>query len=161
MRVVNENMNHRCDKVGCFIQSAPDIQKMTAGCFSGKIRPGDIDAEIEVIVRTTDHKTMQVERKSHFLVIESKRAYEKLKDAQRWTLEGRAKQGSAVIVIYHDEVDGSDIRAMQVWNIPGYQNGSFIRGSLEKFREACSTWYDLIERGAKNVGKAEPLACVC
>lgn len=143
--MINESIRHSCEKSGCFIKKAPDIQKMTAGCFIGKIRPGDMDHEIEVIVRTTDHRTMQVERKSYFLVIESKRADEILVNAQRWTLEARAKQGSAVIVIHHNEVDGSDICAMRVWNIPGYKNGEFVLGNLEKFRKACTVWFTLVE----------------
>lgn len=145
--MINESIRHSCKKSGCFIERAPDIQKMTAGCFMGNIRPGDMDAEIEVIVRVTDHRTMQVERKSYFLVIESKKIHEKLDNAQKWTLEARAKQGSAVVVIYHDEPDGSDINAIQTWNISGYNHGGKYHSNLEEFRRVCSWWFGLVQKG--------------
>jgi hypothetical protein len=162
----NVNIRHSCRESGCFILQSPDFQAMTKDCFltssSKKIRPGDRDAEVEVRLTVTDHRTLEVERKSHFLIFESKKPHDTTLldkwDGQRRTLEAKAKQGSAVIVIYHEKPDGSDIRAMQVWNVAGYRNGDYVRGDLTKFRAACKMWFNTIEGGAFAPG---PLESVC
>jgi hypothetical protein len=141
----NTSFRHSCKKGGCFILKAPDFQKMLKGIFPGSIRPGDVDCEVEV--RVSDHRNAILEKKSHFLILESKRSHEakeKLNDGQRLTFVAKAQEGAAIVIIYHDKPDGSDIVGARVWNIPSYVNGSLIRCDLTRFRQMCSLWFSLV-----------------
>jgi hypothetical protein len=141
----NISFRHSCKGSGCFILKSPDFQKMLKGVFPGSIRPGDVDCEVEI--RVSDHRNAIVEKKSHFLVLESKRAHEakeKLNNGQRLTFLAKAREGASIIIIYHDKPDGSDIVGARVWNIPSYVNGSLVRCDLDKFRGMCSLWFSLV-----------------
>jgi hypothetical protein len=100
-----------------------------SGCFSGGIRPTDLDG--------------LVERRGHFLVLEAKQPGVSVPLGQRYTFEALQKTGVFTVIIIWGMTDSPEEAQLYT---PGGISDVFPC-DLALLRQIVATWYAQVNRG--------------
>lgn len=109
-----------------FMASLPDWSILD-GCFSGKIRPTDIDG--------------CVQRGKRVLFLEHKGKGAIVKTGQLMTFTCLAMQGNTVIAFWTDDDEKRNVTAISIWSNTLRPSGIVKNPSLETLRRLCAEWY--------------------
>jgi hypothetical protein len=116
-----------CKRQGCYKDMLPDWS-MLKGCFH----------PYHDLVSDLDGYTHQNGR---FLFLEKKFPDAVLEPPAMRAFRSMVAQGNAAIIIWCEKADGSDISAMRVFGLPGYNSEVRVTAKLEDFRDAVKQWW--------------------
>lgn len=120
-------LRHDCARRGCYKDRLPDWA-MLAGCFDPEphVRPLDVDGAVE--------------QNGHCLFLENKGPEGYASAVLLRIFKLLAGQGHAAVIFWTATEGGSDVTAMVVFGLDGYEPVK-RPASLDDLRAACADWW--------------------